>query len=58
MHSIEKIKQGILHVDQDVRSAAIHYMGCPHEEGPDFPIGEGSPFCPLWAGKQGSNRRE
>jgi HEAT repeat protein len=33
-------------------------MGCPHEEGPDFPIGEDCPFCPFWAGKQGSNRHD
>jgi hypothetical protein len=32
-------------------------MGCPHEEGKDFPYGEDCPFCPFWAGKQGSNRR-
>ena len=28
-------------------------MGCPHEEGEDFPMGEDCPFCPFWAGKQG-----
>jgi hypothetical protein len=33
-------------------------MGCPHEEGPDFPDGEDCPFCPFWKGKQGSNRRD
>jgi hypothetical protein len=33
-------------------------LGCPHEEGQDFPVGEDCPFCPFWAGKQGSNRRE
>jgi hypothetical protein len=33
-------------------------MGCPHEEGLDFPSGEDCPFCPYWAGKQGSNQRE
>jgi SEC-C motif len=32
-------------------------MGCPHEEGEDFPEGEDCPFCPFWKGKQGSNRR-
>jgi SEC-C motif len=30
-------------------------MGCPHEEGEDFPDGEDCPFCPFWKGKQGSN---
>jgi hypothetical protein len=33
-------------------------LGCPHEEGPDFPIGHDCPFCPYWAGKQGSARRD
>lgn len=33
-------------------------IGCPHEEGEDFSYGEDCPFCPFWAGKQGSNRKE
>ena len=33
-------------------------FGCPHEEGEDFPRGQDCPFCPYWAGKQGSARRE
>jgi hypothetical protein len=33
-------------------------FGCPHEEGLDFPSGEDCPFCPFWAGKQGSNSRD
>ena len=33
-------------------------LGCPHEEGEDFPRGEDCPFCPFWRGKQGSNRRD
>lgn len=33
-------------------------MGCPHEEGLDFPHGEDCPFCPFWKGKQGSNRND
>ena len=32
-------------------------MGCPHEEGEDFPHGEDCPFCPFWKGKQGSRQR-
>lgn len=32
-------------------------LGCPHEEGIDFPVGQDCPFCPFWAGKQGSTRR-
>ena len=33
-------------------------MGCPHEEGEDFPVGEDCPFCPFWEGKQGTARRD
>jgi hypothetical protein len=33
-------------------------LGCPHEEGEDFPAGGDCPFCPFWRGKQGSGRRE
>ena len=33
-------------------------LGCPHEEGEDFPEGEDCPFCPFWRGKQGKNRKE
>ena len=32
-------------------------IGCPHEEGMDFPRGADCPFCPFWAGKQGTARR-
>ena len=28
-------------------------IGCPHEEGIDFPEGQECPFCPFWRGKQG-----
>ena len=41
-----------------VRRCSEGNMGCPHEEGEDFPDGEDCPFCPFWAGKQGSNRRD
>ena len=33
-------------------------MGCPHEEGEDFPVGGDCPFCPYWKGKQGSGAKE
>ena len=33
-------------------------MGCPHEEGEDFPVGGDCPFCPWWKGKQGSGAKE
>jgi hypothetical protein len=36
-------------------------IGCPHEEGIDFPEGKDCPHCPFWRGKQGiagsNNRR-
>jgi hypothetical protein len=31
-------------------------MGCPHEEGEDFPVGEDCPFCPWWKEKQGERK--
>ena len=35
----------------NVRSVAIGdgIMGCPHEEGTDYPDGETCPQCPFWA---------
>ncbi len=27
-------------------------IGCPHEEGADFPSGQECPYCPFWHGKQ------
>jgi hypothetical protein len=27
-------------------------IGCPHEEGIDFPSGQECPYCPFWWGKQ------
>jgi hypothetical protein len=32
-------------------------LGCPHEEGIDFPLGQECPFCPFWNGKQGIRPR-
>jgi len=26
-------------------------LGCPHEEGIDYPEGEACPMCPYWAGR-------
>jgi hypothetical protein len=33
-------------------------MGCPHEEGKDFPLGGDCPFCPWWKAKQGSGAKQ
>ncbi len=43
-----------------VKSVAVSdgNIGCPHEEGEDFPVGEDCPFCPFWKGKQGSGAVE
>jgi hypothetical protein len=34
-----------------VKSVAMapNIIGCPHEEGPDYPEGEVCPMCPYWA---------
>jgi hypothetical protein len=32
-------------------------IGCPHEEGIDFPAGQECPYCPFWKGKQGISVR-
>ena len=44
----------------DVASIAVSdgNMGCPHEEGEDFSVGEDCPFCPYWKGKQGSGAKD
>lgn len=26
-------------------------IGCPHEEGVDYPVGDACPRCPFWAGR-------
>jgi hypothetical protein len=37
----------------EVRTVAMpeEMMGCPHEEGIDYPQGEACPQCPFWAGR-------
>ena len=39
--------------DNEVHSVAMtkEMMGCPHEEGIDYPEGEACPVCPFWAGR-------
>ncbi len=38
---------------QDARSLGItnKILGCPHEEGIDYPAGESCPKCPYWNGR-------
>ena len=54
----QKVLRGIqaFFKKHNVKSAVMSdgNMGCPHEEGEDFPVGEDCPFCPFWKGKQGS----
>ena len=39
--------------DHEFRSVAApsKIIGCPHEEGIDYPEGEACPQCPFWAGR-------
>lgn len=39
--------------EHGVRSVAMidGIIGCPHEEGTDYPDGEACPQCPFWAGR-------
>ncbi len=39
--------------DKRVRTVVLGpgILGCPHEEGPDYPIGGVCPRCPYWAGR-------
>jgi hypothetical protein len=41
---------------QDVRSVVVTdgIIGCPHEEGVDYPEGKSCPQCPYWAGRDRS----
>jgi hypothetical protein len=40
--------------DHEVHSVLMPkaMMGCPHEEGIDYPHGEACPRCPFWAGRE------
>ena len=31
--------------------ATDRIIGCPHEEGEDYPVGESCPTCPFWEGR-------
>jgi hypothetical protein len=38
---------------QGVKSVVMpdKLLGCPHEEGQDYPVGEPCPHCPYWRGR-------
>jgi hypothetical protein len=42
--------------EHEVHSVAMvdGILGCPHEEGIDYPEGEICPHCPYWAGRSRS----
>jgi hypothetical protein len=39
--------------DHQIRSVVMpdRIIGCPHEEGIDYPNGQSCPQCPFWAGR-------
>jgi hypothetical protein len=51
-HTREEIADFFL--SHGVRSVLLvkENVGCPHEEGIDYPAGEDCPFCPYWRGRQ------
>jgi hypothetical protein len=60
-HSAEDIRKDLDLYDEvlefikshEVRSVAMtdRIIGCPHEEGIDYPDGESCPECPFWHGR-------
>ena len=51
-HAIGQEIEAFLRLHQ-VRSVAAvdRIIGCPHEEGVDYPDGQSCPQCPFWAGR-------
>jgi len=51
----DAICEGVVHFlrSHHVRSVAMvdGIIGCPHEEGVDYPEGQACPQCPFWAGR-------
>jgi hypothetical protein len=48
---VEQIMQFIRQRDARTVVAAPRIIGCPHEEGVDYPEGEHCPECPFWVGR-------
>ena len=50
-----QINEAVVHLLQEhgVKSVVMpdRIIGCPHEEGIDYPEGESCPQCPYWAGR-------
>jgi hypothetical protein len=50
-----QVNEAIVHLleQHGVKSVAMldRIIGCPHEEGIDYPDGESCPQCPYWAGR-------
>ena len=50
-----QINEAVMHFLQEhgVKSVVMpdRIIGCPHEEGVDYPEGESCPQCPYWAGR-------
>jgi hypothetical protein len=51
-HTIAKEIDAFLRRHQVLSVAAVdRIIGCPHEEGVDYPDGQSCPQCPFWAGR-------
>lgn len=50
--SIAEAIEGFIR-DHGVRSVVMtdRIIGCPHEEGIDYPAGQACPHCPYWTGR-------
>jgi len=55
MREDENVTNRILRFIKDHRARSVaavgKILGCPHEEGKDYPEGEACPRCPYWAGR-------
>ncbi|MBT9596302.1 MAG: hypothetical protein IV094_09990 [Vitreoscilla sp.] len=55
VRSDPQINEAVVHFLQlhGVKSVVMpdRIIGCPHEEGVDYPEGENCPQCPYWAGR-------
>jgi len=51
-HTIAKEIDAFLRQHEILSVAAVdRIIGCPHEEGVDYPDGQSCPQCPFWAGR-------